>query len=105
MERSPVRAGRPIRQTQVRPKLVAGLFPFFPAFLAFVLAFWFWHVAGITLLVVVSVFLLVLVLMWLATMHDAFWCEIGTQRVISFFRRVARTRGRSLRLRKYKAAR
>jgi hypothetical protein len=47
----------------------------------------------------------VLFTMWLVTIYDPFWFEIGAQKLVSACQRAARTRGRSLSRRKYKAAR
>lgn len=105
MERPPVHVGKPIRQTLVRPKLLFRIVPFFPGLLLCVAVLWACIVPGLYVSIPLGGF--VLMVMWMATAHDPFWSEIGTQKAISACRRLARTRGRTLfsPRRKYKAAR
>lgn len=105
MERPQVRNTRPIRQTQLRPKLLFNLFPLAPAGLTIVVVAWLCLVPKVYISIPIGA--LVLFGMWIATIVDAFWFEIGTQKFISFMRMHLRTRGRFLfsPRRKYKAAR
>ena len=105
MERPQVRAGKPIRQTLVKPKLLLGLVPFIPGSLVCVFVIWLCLVPGVYTSIPVGAF--VFFAMWLATIHDAFWAEIGMQKLLSACRRLVRTRGRTVLSprRKYKAAR
>lgn len=106
MERPQVRqSSKPIRQTLVKPKLLLGVVPFIPGSLVVVLVFWLCLVPGVYTSIPVGVF--VLFVMWLATVHDAFWAEIGMQKLLSACRRCLRTRGRTVfsPRRKFKAAR
>lgn len=105
MERPQVRTGKPIRQTLVKPKLLLGVVPFIPGSLVFVLVAWLCLVPGVYVSIPVGG--IVVFCMWIATMHDAFWSEIGMQKFLSACRRMVRTRGRTLfsPRRKYKAAR
>lgn len=104
-ERPQVRNTRPIRQTQLKPKLLFSLFPIAPGGLTIVIVAWFCLVPKVYVSIPIGA--LILFGMWMATMVDAFWFEIGTQKFILCCRRHLRTRGRFLfsPRRKYKAAR